>query len=362
MTANNIKRPIVPRQFRGVRVVWTGRQFKFRGVAEVSGERLVGPLRTDAASAHQDYLSLCARRAAPTSQPTSLGQAIDRLLLLKRQSGTAGERWLRTFSQMCDLLREAWDPSTPARTIDAAEITWFVGAMRERGYSANTIAQKMLPTLRATLRVAGVVWPTVGVPRVSTTPPIMDFFTLEEVGAVLARIESHPNHTGLGGEPHRQRFVDVVRFMTFTGARLGEVERLRVGHIDLERRTALLTNNKAGGRRDLVYWPATLDESMARLVARAADGVLVPNCKGWTTACFARWKRLLEEPRLSGRTLRHTFVSAVLETSRDLAVTRDAARHSSLTMTNRYVHAASEKKLAVVDQLALRLPVRSPGS
>jgi len=91
---------------------------------------------------------------------------------------------------------------------------------------------------------------------------------------------------------------------------------------------------------------ATLRPAVERIVARAErersagrniDGRLLPNLRFAAINIFRRWGERLGEPRLTGRTLRHSYVTAVLLLGGSAYDARVLAGHRNLKTTDRYV-------------------------
>ena len=70
---------------------------------------------------------------------------------------------------------------------------------------------------------------------------------------------------------------------------------------------------------------------------------------------FKGWQRRLEQPRLNGRRLRQTAITAVLEAGFSLLDAKEFAGHSNVETTSRYVEAVKDRQGAVAEGLGRAL-------
>jgi integrase len=153
--------------------------------------------------------------------------------------------------------------------------------------------------------------------------------------------------------PARQADADLVEFLASTGVRSGELGRVRLADVDIERGIVhVATPKDRGNPRDLVVAPS-LAPVVQRLVQRAealaGEGanpgrLLVPAVESWLGNIGRRWQVRLRDRRLSGRALRHTFVTGLLVSGVNPNDARDLAGHKSLKTTDRYTHLVSGRR------------------
>lgn len=166
---------------------------------------------------------------------------------------------------------------------------------------------------------------------------------------------------------------DMVTFLSYTGLRFGECIALRVGDVDMVKRTVKVTKSRTfvrgqgvlegptkGRTNRLVPLLTTeLVEIVGRLVdGRSADGFLFPGpggeCMtiGWFTVRLNRAKRKLgpDFAAVTPHTLRHTAGSLALDVpGTNIATVSELLGHKQVTTTaNVYSHALSDsmEKLA----------------
>jgi integrase len=355
---------------RGVRPVFCGQRWQFRAVATFEGRRVVGPLRDDAGSAHRDYLGLRERCTTPTGPVLTLAEGLAAVLGEQRARGRASERSRNSTKLICEALMRAWKPEMLLSDINAEELNWYVRTAGDNGRNTTTILEKDLPTLRAALKAGNFRWPTeFAAPR--RPRRTMSVLTSNEVAHLLQRIRTeefrHEYDYPLDLSS-RALHADLIELLYLSGLRLGELCRLTAADVDTFHCTLTVRNHKDAGSTlqastEHVVLSQHSRDLLARLVARAAPAsqksvrkrlpakglgslLLVPGGESYMNTMFARWKERLGEPRLCGRTLRHSFVSASLQITGDLAATRDLARHRSVQTTSRYVHALTQRQSA----------------
>ncbi len=252
--------------------------------------------------------------------------------------------------------------------------------MVHRGRALSTVVQKDLPLLKRAFQAAELDW-QMGVrrPRLPRRP--MPYYEPEEFSRLLVRMrtEEFRDKRGLVQKlPSRGWHADLAEFLATTGARAGELARLRPVDFDLGGWTVDIVNNKHAGAAAASIDRLQLDPARGdlyrRLIRHASPGILkdhegVPREEvlilpagesSWTSIC-RHWKRRLGDPKLCGRTLRHTFVSAVLRVTGDPAAARELGRHRSAETTMRYVHALGlDRRKAVQSVGALLAPPQTP--
>src|SRR5690606_32640635 len=112
--------------------------------------------------------------------------------------------------------------------------------------------------------------------------------------------------------------------------------RVALRDVDLERGTVLVATPKDHANpRHLVIGERlrpVVERLVARAEAQAARGenegrLFVPHASWWIVRLGQRWQRRLGEPRLNGRSLRHTYVSGLVASGATAAEARDLAGH-----------------------------------
>jgi len=207
--------------------------------------------------------------------------------------------------------------------------------------------------------------------------------TVGEIGRVVSRDELR-NMAAIaqGNRAWQVAFYGFV-LAANTGLRGGEIKKLRIGVIDLDRRRLLVrrstTKNNAGARHIELNCDAT--EAVERLLSRATslgseapDHFLLPkqlsriqhtrgakpdkggydptqHQKDWGTA----WNSLRKKAGLPGlrfHDLRHTFISHMVELGMPIGLIQAMVGHISARMVRHYTHitsGAARKAVALLD-------------
>jgi len=149
------------------------------------------------------------------------------------------------------------------------------------------------------------------------------------------------------------------------GLRVGEVSGLEWGDVDFDAKTLTVRRTiadgiagptKGGGERTIplsgeleaalkahrtVMAAASLKAGRTmRCVFSVTDGE--PASREWIRINFRKALKAAEIPAIHFHSLRHSFGSHLVETGAPLSTVRDLLGHSSLMMTDRYVHAVSD--------------------
>ena len=77
--------------------------------------------------------------------------------------------------------------------------------------------------------------------------------------------------------------------------------------------------------------------------------VLLPDSMNRITNLCRRWKERLGDQRLSGRTLRHSFVTGLLYSGAAPVEAKGLAGHRNLSTTDRYTYEISKRRAGVLE-------------
>lgn len=333
----------------------------------VAGQRVtrVGPVRIAQKHAHEDYLGLGEMTAPTPRHITTLQDALDLIWQQDLEHGLP----LSTVTCMVGghgkALKAAFGATRELSTIDASVIHTYVRKGLEAGRSPNTMRSKDLPLLRRCALAVGdhvlaecVLRTRAELSRsaLKPEPPEMKVFRPEEVATLLARMRQRPvldkqNHRVELDEATATLDADIVQLIVTTGIRVLELSRTTLA--DVERGRLYVRKAKDRSHPRAVDIGPDLAPVIARLEAGARQGLskttpraeipLLPNAARRVNYACRRWMKILGEPRLSGRALRHSFVTAVLSTGGTSLDAMAAAGHRNLRTTDRYVHALSSR-------------------
>lgn len=363
-TTKGGRRPRKPAsKFRGVEIRWSAtRGWCARARRKDLGRVAVGPLRDTQEQAYDDYRGLCTTARPRSSSTATLGEGVRRAIAAARARGLPDSTVNVQYVGHAKFLYRKWPETTPLREIDAPAVVAMITAAQRQGRSDNTLLQKDLPLLRQCFEAVGMASPVDAARKLCGKNlrhrrPQMAFFTGEELGELLGRMRAREITAPNGKRRHVARaawHADLVHLLAFTGLRLGELERVSLADVSLKRGSiSVVTAKDKSNPRDCQI-TARLVEVVERLVAdarrRAKAGAvlkdirLVPGAMKALPPVFARWQRILGEPRLCGRTLRHTFATGLLASGANPIDVMELCGHRRLETTNKYVHAVSPRK------------------
>jgi len=231
-------------------------------------------------------------------------------------------------------------------------IDQFTAHQGRRGYAPKTI-NNHLTILRRLLQVA-MEWDYIDdVPKVrklKTTPAVMDFYHEDEVRDLLLDY-SEPTYNAM------------VRTGLRTGMRFGEIAALEWDCVSFDDDVIHVRRNRTGRHvgvpkskrfRDI---PMTRDlRNFLRRNARR-EGLVFPSARGAYrsyTGCQKALKRLCERAGvryLGWHGLRHTYATQLVRRGVDIHAVSRLLGHSSILMTEKYLHVLASTLQGVVDKL-----------
>jgi integrase len=153
--------------------------------------------------------------------------------------------------------------------------------------------------------------------------------------------------------------IGMARFLLLSGWRTGEAAALRWSEIDLARRTATLSDTKAGrSMRPLSHavcgvlsaLPPVTGDRVFRASRGGADTIL------HFKKIWPRIAKLAELPsNVTPHTLRHSFASVAADLGYSEPTIAALVGHTGRSVTSRYVHSADAVLLAAADAVANRI-------
>lgn len=171
--------------------------------------------------------------------------------------------------------------------------------------------------------------------------PLRKFSWLEpsDERRVLAWIAEHgPQETG-------PRVATVIRILTLTGMRIGELIKVEVDHIDPEGETVTAWDTKTGDNRTQ-YLPRELADALKEMKVLGS----FPHYRTIGRIFYKARDALGLDPKLTIHGLRHTTATRLAGQGVNQKVIMDYMGHKSMATTNRYTHvnAAAKKGVAQV--------------
>ena len=356
------RRPKQPkRRFPGISAVWGEKQWKWRALMRTNGKQIVGPRRATQEAAYEDRRKMGAADRTLPEQILTVGEAIEAVITAAKARGLPQDTLNKTFRAHGTYLLSFWRPETPLTRIDATEIEWFITESQrdvdeeghaKRARSPNTLRQKDLPLLRRCFEIAGLPIPSIRAPKLRT--PELQYFEMTELAALLNRIR-HETFTDKHGTPlkleARQRHADLLQLVAQTGVRPGELGRINGADIDLKRGRIRVREPKDRSNPRFLEITPGLRPIASRLKPELDEALVVPGGMNTISNICRHWKRRLDEPRLSGRILRHSFCTAQLAAGAPLNQVQSLMGHRSVRSTDRYAHAIDKGRAKAAAQL-----------
>ncbi len=170
-----------------------------------------------------------------------------------------------------------------------------------------------------------------------------DFLSREEVEQVLDAPDP--------SRPLYWRDRAALEFLYATGVRVSELVELRLAHVDLDERFALVFGKGSKERFVPVGAPALraleryLGEVRPRLDTGQGEGRVFLNARGRPIRRESIWALVRDSARRAGiarpvspHTLRHTFATHLVEGGADLAAVQELLGHADISTTQIYTH------------------------
>ncbi len=202
----------------------------------------------------------------------------------------------------------------------------------------------------------GVYQQVVAIPMKRVAPPETRFLERDEVEELLRRLPRE------GRYALRDRAL--LAFLYNTGARVGEVADLRVGHLDLGEHPRVRLHGKGDKWRTCPLWQQTaalLRSLLGALDPPATPETAVFSAHGQALTRFGMYKIVrrhaarFDDPRtgrrISPHIFRHTAAVHLLEAGVEVNVIRGWLGHADLTTTNRYAEINTRAKEAALRAL-----------
>jgi integrase len=139
-----------------------------------------------------------------------------------------------------------------------------------------------------------------------------------------------------------------------TGARKGELTKLRWNDIDFERRTAYVSTTKNGQPKVLPLTDSVIKELQ---LFNKNDSRLIfeSKVKENVAYCFTKpWKKALKDADIKDfrfHDLRHSCASYLAQSGASLLEIADVLGHKQISVTKRYAHLCIEHKSSLINRV-----------
>jgi len=153
---------------------------------------------------------------------------------------------------------------------------------------------------------------------------------------------------------HWDKLYLIVLLAITTGARKGELTKLRWNDIDFDRRTAYVATTKNGQPKVLPLTDSVINE-LQLFDTKDSSLIFASKVKEDVAYCFTKpWKRALEDAEIKDfrfHDLRHTCASYLAQSGASLLEVGFVLGHKQISVTKRYAHLCIEHKSSLINRV-----------
>ena len=153
---------------------------------------------------------------------------------------------------------------------------------------------------------------------------------------------------------HWDKLYLIVLLAITTGARKGELTKLRWNDIDFERRTAYVSTTKNGQPKVLPLTDSVIKE-LQLFDTKDSSLIFASRIKCEVAYCFTKpWKKALEDSDIKDfrfHDLRHSCASYLAQSGASLLEIADVLGHKQISVTKRYAHLCIEHKSSLINRV-----------
>ena len=153
---------------------------------------------------------------------------------------------------------------------------------------------------------------------------------------------------------HWDKLYLIVLLAITTGARKGELTKLRWNDIDFDRRTAYVSTTKNGQPKVLPLTDSVIQE-LQLFNTKDSSLIFASKVKEDVAYCFTKpWKKALEDAEIKDfrfHDLRHSCASYLAQSGASLLEIADVLGHKQISVTKRYAHLCIEHKSSLINRV-----------
>jgi len=153
---------------------------------------------------------------------------------------------------------------------------------------------------------------------------------------------------------HWDKLYLLVLLAITTGARKGELTKLRWNDIDFDRRTAYVATTKNGQPKVLPLTDSVIKE-LQLFDTKDNSLIFASKVKEDVPYCFTKpWKKALEDAEIKDfrfHDLRHSCASYLAQSGASLLEIADVLGHKQISVTKRYAHLCIEHKSSLINRV-----------
>lgn len=234
--------------------------------------------------------------------------------------------------------------------ITAEDVEFFKLERRQKHGAGNGTIRKDLVVMQRVFDIAGLTGdsnPVRGVKRPQPVEPDRPFLTMKQITEIIGKIRKSE-------KPAAEWHATVIAFLTLTGARAYEIERLRRSDVEEtdDGGCCVVLHGSKGKRVRRVFIAKGSAPIAWHFVKDAADTApLDPT--SIATIC-KRWKKDLKLKHFCGRVLRRTFATEMAR-HESIHYVQSFLGHAQLTTTQKYLGIDQQRARGAAEQLHLSL-------
>lgn len=281
--------------------------------------------------------------ARKAGQPYTLRELVEHVAHTRWKKTSAGIRQHRN----AELIAAIIGPNKPISAVSKVDVDKARGQLLNEGNSPATVNRKVaaLSTCLTEAIEAGIIQAKPRMAKYRESEHRIRRFTPAEEAFALTFFERM-------GEPDMH---DYVVLSLDTGMRQGELLNLRYQDCDAEKATVWGTGAKSGKTRSI-----PLTKRAAAVLARRSEGKRPSDrvLDGWDRYGLDRhWTKLREachmvdDAQFVPHVMRHEFCSRLADKGLNAAVIQQLAGHSTLAITQRYIHVKAEHLVRAIREL-----------
>ena len=153
---------------------------------------------------------------------------------------------------------------------------------------------------------------------------------------------------------HWDKLYLIVLLAITTGARKGELTKLRWNDIDFDRRTAYVSTTKNGQPKVLPLTDSVIKE-LQLFDTKDSSLIFASRIKEDVAYCFTKpWKKALEDAEIEDfrfHDLRHSCASYLAQSGASLLEIADVLGHKDISVTKRYAHLCIEHRASLINRV-----------
>ena len=153
---------------------------------------------------------------------------------------------------------------------------------------------------------------------------------------------------------HWDKLYLIVLLAITTGARKGEITKLRWNDINFDRRTAYVATTKNGQPKVLPLTDSVIRE-LQLFDTKDSSLIFASKIKEEVAYCFTKpWKKALENAEIEDfrfHDLRHSCASYLAQSGASLLEIADVLGHKQISVTKRYAHLCIEHNSSIINRV-----------